>query len=562
MKERLKDLKVGKKLQNSYFTILGALVITLIAAIVGIVTIDGKLNVFYEESYRNTQLQLEIRKDIQMVGKNVLWAVTMGDQAKAQEKIDVAATYAGYVGTNVEALEQNFDNEEMSKALLEALEELKASRAEVVGLVTEGKYEEALELFNGEYTQATDKIQDILIEIGNYSDEAAVSAYKSARMLGTIVTVIMILVGIASIVLCVTFSKVVTSLLVEPIRELQDAAQNLKNGKLDIKIAYESKDELGELADNFREACKQMQTVIEDAGYLLSMMAEGKFNIKTKAEESYVGDFRLVIESMRKLNRQLDGTLRQISEASEQVSVGAGQLAASAQELAEGATEQAGAVEELTATVEDVTNIAEESAEGAMKAAEQMKSSAKEALTSREDMNQLIGAMERITDTSREIENIIGAIEDIASQTNLLSLNASIEAARAGEAGKGFAVVADQIGKLASDSAQSAVTTRELISKSLEEIENGNEMVRRTMEVIGKVLANIEAFAETAASSAEGSRTQADMLKQIEAGIEQISTVVQSNSAAAEETSAISEELSAQAENLEGMVSAFELRED
>lgn len=562
MRERLKDLKVEKKLQSSYFAILGVLVLTLIVAIGGIVTINGKLNSFYKESYRNTQLQLEIRKDIQMVGKNVLWAVTMEDQAKAQEKIDVAATYAGYVGTNVEALGQNFDNEEMSASLLQALGELKESRGKVVGLVTEGKYDEALELFNGEYTQATDKIQNILIEIGNYSDQVAESAYKSARILGIVANIIMILVGIMSIALCMKFSKVVTSLLVEPILELQGAAQKLKRGELDIEITYKGKDELGELAENFRGACQEMNLVIEDAGYLLSMMAEGNFNIKTRAEESYVGDFRLLIDSMRKLNRQLDGTLRQISEASEQVSVGAGQLASSAQELAEGATEQAGAVEELTATVEDVTNIAEESAEGALKAAEQMKTSAKEALTSREEMNQLIGAMERITDTSREIENIIGAIEDIASQTNLLSLNASIEAARAGEAGKGFAVVADQIGKLASDSAQSAVTTRELISKSLEEIENGNEMVHHTMEVIGKVLVNIEAFAETAVNSAEGSRTQADMLKQVEAGIEQISTVVQSNSAAAEETSAISEELSAQAENLEEMVSAFELRKD
>lgn len=175
-------------------------------------------------------------------------------------------------------------------------------------------------------------------------------------------------------------------------------------------------------------------------------------------------------------------------------------------------------------------------------------------------MNELVGAMERITDTSKEIEKIIGAIEDIASQTNLLALNASIEAARAGEAGKGFAVVADQIGKLAADSAQSAVNTRELIGKSLEEIGSGNEIVERTMETIGNVLAGMEGFATAATQAAEGSRTQADMLKQVEAGIEQISTVVQNNSAAAEETSAISEELSAQAENLESMVAQFQLR--
>lgn len=179
---------------------------------------------------------------------------------------------------------------------------------------------------------------------------------------------------------------------------------------------------------------------------------------------------------------------------------------------------------------------------------------------SSEDIRLLNQAMERINDTSREIANIIAAIEDIASQTNLLSLNASIEAARAGEAGKGFAVVADQIGKLASDSANSAVDTKKLIENSLQEIEKGNEIMAKATAAIEIVIKGINSLAVSTNEISELSDTQADAMKQLEQGIEQISEVIQNNSAAAQQTSATSEQLSAQSESLEHLVGQFTLK--
>ncbi len=168
--------------------------------------------------------------------------------------------------------------------------------------------------------------------------------------------------------------------------------------------------------------------------------------------------------------------------------------------------------------------------------------------------------MQRINDTSKKIENITADIEDIASQTNLLSLNASIEAARAGEAGKGFAVVADQIRKLAEQSAQSAVDTRQLIEGALNEIADGNRAAQNAAEALQAVITGIEHIAETSKTLSETSETQAKAMVQAEAGINQIAEVVQSNSAAAEETSATSEELSAQADMLQGLVNKFTLK--
>ena len=170
-------------------------------------------------------------------------------------------------------------------------------------------------------------------------------------------------------------------------------------------------------------------------------------------------------------------------------------------------------------------------------------------------------SIESLRKESEIINSFVGTITEITEQTNLLSLNASIEAARAGEAGKGFAVVADQIGKLAGDSAQAAVNTRDLIEKSLQEIENGNQITEKTVAALNKILESMNDFANAVKGASESSTEQANMLKQIEQGIEQISSVVQSNSAAAEETSATSQELSAQSEGLKNLVGRFKLAE-
>lgn len=173
-------------------------------------------------------------------------------------------------------------------------------------------------------------------------------------------------------------------------------------------------------------------------------------------------------------------------------------------------------------------------------------------------MNVLLTEMEHITEISKEIGNIITDIEDIASQTNLLALNASIEAARAGEAGKGFAVVADQIGKLAADSAKSAVNTRDLIDKTLVEIQRGNSVTITTAEAFNQIISDMDSFAEMAENTMEKANAQAS-LEQVGQGIEQLSGVVQSTAASSEENTAISINLSEGADKMNERVNRFKL---
>lgn len=262
---------------------------------------------------------------------------------------------------------------------------------------------------------------------------------------------------------------------------------------------------------------------------------------------------------MKGVRDRLNETLLQINSSAEMVAEGSVQLSEGAKVLAESSMEQAGAVEELTASVEDVSIMAENNASDAEAAYIKVAEAEREADQSQHNLLELTEAMKVISDTSLKIQDIITTIEDIASQTNLLSLNASIEAARAGEAGRGFAVVADQIGKLASDSAQSAVDTKSLVVRCIEEIQQGNEVMGKTVKGIENVLESIRLFENVAKDSSDTSRRQADMLNQIQQGIEQISANVQTNSSAAEESSATSKELSEHAEALKGEVNKFRL---
>ncbi len=557
--DKLKNDKIGMKLKAAFIVVFKIIIVAAVVAVVGIAMINANVKRFYNESYVNEKLQLEIRRDMQTSGKYVLWAITTSDGTH-DEKLEEAIAYAEQVKENVLALEESYGDKEMTATLHTALEELEVQREKVTNLVKAGNNVGALGVFNSKYNDATVEMQAVLEQIDEGTDKQAATAYSRITSLVGIVNVLLVVVCLVGVWLSTRWARRLAGLVLEPVYELQRAAQQLKNGELDIHIDYTSEDELGDLAQNFREACGQMKLIIEDMGLRLSKMAAGNFNINSNVESSYVGDFKLLNDSIDTMSSSLNDTLTAINTTAGQVMIGSGQLADSAQLLAEGATDQAGAVQELMTTVGDVANIVDNSANKSVEAAVSARESAENAEKSKVEINALTGAMERINETSREIENIIVAIENIASETNLLSLNASIEAARAGEAGRGFAVVADQIGKLAADSAQSAVATRSLISKSLEEIESGNRIVDHTVEIMGYVLTSMEQFAAIASDTAESAKEQAKMLKQIEMGIGQISTVVESNSATAEETSAISEELSAQAQSLEQMVSAFELR--
>ena len=354
--------------------------------------------------------------------------------------------------------------------------------------------------------------------------------------------------------------KALTDNILEPLEQIENAAEAMSHGNLDIDVTYEAEDELGKLAQSFRDTAASLKEVVEDIDQLLTEFAKGNFDAKSGNIEVYRGNFSEILSKLEETEKGLSQTISNVQESSNQVSAGADQLAQSAQGLAEGATDQAAALEELTSSVNEVAEHVAENTKSTDRVHDQAKEVAIKADSGTAKMKELIESMKHISDTTNDIQAVIGKIESIASQTNLLSLNASIEAARAGEAGKGFAVVAEQIKELAEESAASAEETRVMLTNSLNQVEIGSNVADQTSQFMAEMIEQLDVVVMEVAKIRQVSDQQAESVKQISQAVEQVSSVVQSNSATSEQVSATSQELSASAEGLDEMISGFQIR--
>ncbi|MCH5332981.1 MAG: methyl-accepting chemotaxis protein [Agathobacter sp.] len=559
--DKLKAKNVKEKLDYTYTLTLFLTLACILIALIGLIFISSRVKKFYQLSYTNVKLANQSQSNLQEGAKNMLHGCLIQDDEVTPQRLAMAKANFEKMTDMIEELSKtSFADAELFKVTLGNMEQINSRFTEFETPALAHDPDGAFAVYNGVYLSLFAQMAGNITTIEDIEDKNAASMYRLANIIKYICIVLEILIGCISILLGRGMSVFVAKMMSDSIYELKDSAMKMTQGNFDIDIAYESQDEIGALADAMRDMVSNTRLIISDTSKLLGEMADNNFDIHTDDQDRYVGIYESLLLSIDRLNNRLNETLYNISEASEQVSTGALQVAQNAQMLAEGANDQSGAIERLTATIDDITNMAMESAKTQKDAAQNVSQVVKEAAKGKDEITRLLDAMEKISVTSKEIESITLSIEDIASQTNLLSLNASIEAARAGESGRGFAVVADQIGKLAADSAQSAVNTRELIAKSLEEIENGNSITQSTASVLEEVLNSMNEVQEIVKNASAASQSQAEMLKDVSQNIEAISSVVETNSASAEENSATSQELTSQSDSMNSMISEFKLR--
>ena len=349
--------------------------------------------------------------------------------------------------------------------------------------------------------------------------------------------------------------------LTKPIHELNHTAQQLAAGDLNVDLHITAEDEIGELGHSIGNTVTRLKeyiVYIDEMAEVLTQLADGRLDVVLKND--YLGEFQKLKEALMNISDSMNDVMQNIHNSAQQVSSGASDLANASQVIAEGAGMQAAAVDGLAAAaasieeqVQDSRKAADDSAAATMRVTSMMEEN-------QEKMSLMMEAVRKIHETSQQVVGIIQTIEEIADQTNLLSLNASIEAARAGEAGKGFAVVADEIGKLAMESSKAANMTRDLIGVSMEEINKGSAIADRVMSSLVDSVGAVDQVNDMIRKVAENAAVQAENMKQIRSGIEEVDQGVQDNSAAAQEASATSQELASQAVVLNDLVQRFELK--
>ena len=561
----MKNLKVKKKLWSMFFVLILLMMIPMAVNSIGLGRITDRYRTFVEQNYLAEIYVYNIRLEMDMGVKNILLAAEVSTSADMENYLASAEESLNQVGEYIEWFKTSYEGD-ISKILEYDDVRLQAVdlRPEIFEAIRENtpkgdaRAAQLLADYNKALEQAGAKITEFAQQLSVNSKD------MFTRSMGVKEGIVLFQKEcfVVAIILSAIMVAVTTKAVLKPIQEIDHAIDKMRSGDFSAEITYTSRDELGRMAENMRAMLISLREIVHDQMEMMMGMAEGNFAVKSKDESIYIGEFKILYDAIQEIKKRLGETFVQVQQVARRVTAGSDQVSAGAQHLAQGATQQASSIEQLAATITEITQQIKDTAEFSEGSREDTLRIQKEAAKSNEDMQELLKAMGDISENSAQISKIVKTIEDIAFQTNILSLNAAVEAARAGVAGKGFAVVADEVRNLASKSADASKSTAALIENSLSAVQRGREITDKTAESLTRVIADINKVAESITHIAQEAMTQANSVGQISIGVDQISGVVQTTSATSQEGAASSEELSSQAQVLKHLMSQFRWDED
>ena len=560
----MKNLSISGKL------ILGfGIVLVLMSLIIGVSIISISNMTDVTEQYSNlivptTRNIVEIKNDASSIQMHTARVFLRKDTAGMEEEFALASENFANMKARIEELSKSVENESTQVIINDILSiansgsAIRESVYKNVMLGTEEGTIEAKSIFSAEYLPFFDELDKHIVKLSDAIAVAAETQDETAADTSRQAWIILIIAAVAAIAATIIIVFAIRRSIMNPVMEIVSVYDEMSKGNMQVKINYESKDEMGKMAKSIRKTNELLTSYINDISNKLELMSQGDMRIDM--EMDYIGDFASIKKAIEHTVFSLNHTLQTINTAAEQVSTGASQVSSGAQALASGSTEQASSVEELSVTVTRVAEQAAANSDNVKVATQYVEQAGTDVETGNEHMGQLTEAMMEINSSSSQIANITKVIEDIAFQTNILALNAAIEAARAGNAGKGFAVVADEVRNLAAKSAEAARQTSDLIKASVDTVSKGTQITTQTAQILLDIREKTKLVIESIIKIDDASAEQAVAIEQIKQGLNQVSSVVQTNAATAEENSATSEEMSAQATTLQEEVSKFKLK--
>lgn len=557
-KSKFNNMKISKKLLLSFGIVILLTAIMIAFGIYFVLRVGSFSHLMYAGPYVTTTEVETIRADINESGIALRSGILDKDMGSYEEQIN--GLYSD-MAVSVNALREAFDGQD---ALLDALESslssLKEAGNDIIETAKAGDYDQAANLLAGDYKTSFDETIKVSDDLYETADTQAASFDKRASTVKLAATIFLCFLFACTLIFGIIISGRTTKSIVRPLRQIERAAKEMAGGNLGAVVNYVSEDELGSLAGSMRTMISTLSNYITDISRGMKELAQGNMDIKPEVE--FYGDFIALMENIMEAVTAFNKALIEIDNSATQVSEGTELIAGSGHTLSQGSEEQTASIQQLSATIHEISERIYNSSQNAQLAKNNVELVENDIEESNRNMKKMVEAMENISKSSNEISNIIKTIESIATQTNLLSLNAAIEAARAGEAGKGFAVVADEVRNLAAESAEASKNSTALIKDSIDAVQLGMEIVGETASSLLRVVENARVVTSTVEQISEDAQAQASAIQQISDGVGEISNVIAENNAAIEQSAASSQELSAQAAALKGLVEQFQVKRD
>ncbi len=558
----VKNLSISKKLKKVLIVAIIIISTITVATGVGLMYLKGQLESFVETEYASEISIQETATSILTLARDIRDAYIRAENGENISSYD--QNVKKYVNEITNELEYVY-NINKDPEIARELENFGNNISkwinignEILTAINNKDMAKANKLILNDCPEVLDVIIEQVSLIGDkISTNVQDDIQGTTRYIGIVMIIIIVIIIIGLILITKVVQAIIESIS-NPVEEIKSAALEMAKGNYDLEIEYTSEDEIGVLADCMREMILFTKDNISNITEVLNKFAEGNFDVEI--EDNYIGEFIEIKESLEKIVDSINNTFYDIKIVTEQVKDGSEQVASTAQVISEGAINQAGIIQELIASIGEINEKVKVSTEQANSTNVLTIELGNQIELNNEKMNEMVTAMNKIEESSRNIKSIINTIYSISEQTNLLALNAAIEAARAGESGKGFAVVADEIRKLAEESSVAVKNTEILIEDSISNVNNGKNIADEASEALNAVVGKAKEAVEVIGTIAKLTEQGAMSISEVYEGIDQIAEVVESNTAISEESAAASEELSSQSESLQNMIDKFKLR--